>query len=573
MVMKKQKIKIGYEIKSGHEIEIPLAHTVVTGLTHESGKTTAITGLIKRSGLKAIIFKTKIGEKAITEGMLIPPFYREDFDWEYAMELLESARKEKLKFERSWIIKYSNNAKSLIDFKKNIDTALAGEKLRSLDESVLRTLQAYLDKILPELQFMPLSKTLEIRDGINIMDLERFKEETQSLIIRSVINEVLQKEKNTIIVLPECWKYLPERMSSPVKRPAEAFIRQGATNNNYLWMDSQDMTGVSKTILKQVSNWILGYQREINEIKRTLDQIPLSKKNKPLPEDIATLKLGHFFVATSDFTKQVYAQPIWLEDKTAKAVAMGKIDVEEIEQPVHIAPFAIMPKEQQKAETIALVANDGEAQKKLNELRSDFINNRSDFFTKFEQINESISGIHAEIFKMKQEKQVINEDEIVMRVLQKMPIQTASTNVNQEALIQAILTRMPKTAGSVTYAVAPLEKLKKDFLEEAKSRILSMIAELKEEQKKSLKFAEAKKPTSKKEIYQIGLGNSGGYAGGGTFDKNINELIAKGLMRKDAKGNFFGNIKERIKQECEASGITEEEIEQVHSHILMELLK
>ena len=97
--MTKKQIKFGFELKTGKEISIPLAHTVVTGLTNESGKTTAIMGLIKRSGLKACIIKTKIGEKAISEGSIIPPFYKESFDWEYASELLESSRKEKLKFE------------------------------------------------------------------------------------------------------------------------------------------------------------------------------------------------------------------------------------------------------------------------------------------------------------------------------------------------------------------------------------------------------------------------------------------------------------------------------------------
>jgi hypothetical protein len=312
------KIKIGYEMDTGNIVEIPLSHSVITGLTHESGKTTCVMGIIKRSGLRAIILKTKIGEKAITEGNLIPPFYKESFDWEYASELLESSRKEKLKFERSWIIKYSKNATNLLEFKRNIDNALAEGKLRELDKSVLTTLQAYLDKILPELQYAPLSKTLDIKEGINIMDLERFKEETQAIIIKSVLEEVLNKEKNVLVVLPECWRYLPEKMGNPVKRPAEALIRQGATNNNFLILDSQDITGISKTILKQVSNWILWYQRELNEIERTLNQIPLSKKSKPKSEDIATLKLGQFYVATSDSVKKVFSQPTWMDDKTAK---------------------------------------------------------------------------------------------------------------------------------------------------------------------------------------------------------------------------------------------------------------
>lgn len=454
LAMQNKKIKFGYEIGSGEEVDMPLAHTVITGITHESGKTTTILGLIKRSGLKAVIFKTKIGEKAITEGAIIPPFYREDFDWEYVSELLESSRKEKLKFERSWIIKYSKNANSLLEFKRNIDNALANEKLRELEKSVLITLQAYLDKVLPELQYAPLSKTLELKEGINIMDLERFKEETQSLIIRSVLSEVLNKEKNTIVIIPESWRYLPERVANPVKRPAEAFIRQGATNNNYLWIDSQDITGVAKVILKQVSNWCLGYQREINEITRTLDQIPLPNKSKPKPEEIATLKLGQFFVATSEFTKKTYAQPSWLSDADAFQVARGVLNISEVEQPIHIAPYEIA----RKAEPIKnLEIPMPDFNKKILELREDFITNRNDFFTKNEQMNESISMLQAELFKMKQAP-TINEDEIVMRVLQKVPLQS-STPINKTELISEILSKIPASSSGAIYQVAPLEKI------------------------------------------------------------------------------------------------------------------
>ena len=267
----RNKVIFGYEIDTGKEVQIPISHTVVTGITNESGKTTAVMGLIKRSGLKAIIFKTKIGEKAIAGGSIIPPYYKEIFDWEYVAELLEMERKEKLKFERPWIIKYSKTAKNMLEFKAGIDNVLArdasGEKkLRELEKSVLITLQAYTEKLLPELQYAPLSRTLDIRDGINIIDLEQFKDTTQAIVIKSVLDEVLKHEKNILIVIPECWKYLPERISTPVKRPAEAFIRQGATNNNFLILDSQDVTGVAKSILKQVSIWCLGRQQETNDI-------------------------------------------------------------------------------------------------------------------------------------------------------------------------------------------------------------------------------------------------------------------------------------------------------------------
>ena len=425
-------------------------------------------------------------------------------------------------------------------------------------------LQAYLDKILPELQYTPLSKTLEIRDGINIMDLERFKEETQTIIIKSILEEVLTKEKNTLIIIPECWKYLPEKYGSPVKRPAEAFIRQGATNNNFLILDSQDITGISKAVLKQVSCWVLGYQREINEISRTLDQIPLPKNSKPKSEDIATLKVAQFFVATSEFVKKCYAQPIWLNDKTAEKVARGEIKVSELEQPLHIAPYQIVPKLRENANE-SIVDN-----KKINELREDFISNRNDFFNKFQQINETISAIHSELYKSKSIQ--INEDEIVMRVLQKVPV--ANPNFDKEAVVREVLARVPK-GGSVTYEVAPLEKIKKDFLDETKQTVLSVISNLNEKQKKMLKWIEQNgKNTKKNEIFLNCFGKSA--TGGGAYTelgKQVLEMKNLEIIRVDTQQRIFPYLKDKLKNMLQQYGATEQEIEQVYNHILAEILK
>jgi len=533
-------------------------------------------GLIKRSGLKAIIIKTKIGEKAVTEGAIIPPFYREDFDWEYASEILEASRKEKLKFERSWIIKYSKGATSLLTFKKNIDEALEKPKLRELDKSVLITLQAYLEKILPELQYAPLSKTLDVRDGINIMDLERFKEETQGLIIISVLNEVLLREKGVIVIIPEAWKYLPEKYASPVKRPAESYVRQGATNDNYLWQDSQDITGTSKVILKQVSNWVLGKQTEINELKRSLDQIPLPKKMKPKPEDVANLKLGEFYVVTSEGVKKTYVQPSWLDDKTAKKVSLGEIDVHDLIQPTHIAPYEILQKEQ-PIETSATYKPSVDSKKIINELRDDFISNRNDFFTKFQQINDTISSIQAEIFKKSNEIKPIDEDEIVARVLQKVPTTaitspSAPAQINEEALISKILARVP-SGGSVVYEVAPLEKIKKDFLEESKAKILSDINTLGDDAKKMLKYLESMGRGVKvtELINKCFLLKEGGSQRKKVSSASL-ELRGIETERVDTSGTHFGTLKNRIKFLLETKEATESEINQVYDHILMEML-
>ncbi|MCH7772468.1 MAG: YraN family protein [Bacteroidetes bacterium] len=91
--------------------------------------------------------------------------------------------------------------------------------------------------------------------------------------------------------------------------------------------------------------------------------------------------------------------------------------------------------------------------------------------------------------------------------------------------------------------------------------------------KNTIVFVEVKASrTNKQEIYMSGLGNKGGYAGGGVFDKGISEMVRNGLIRKD-KSHLYANLKKRIKDECENFGITDKEVNQVYDHILDEMLQ
>lgn len=53
-----------------------------------------------------------------------------------------------------------------------------------------------------------------------------------------------------------------------MKASAIALVRKGAGLQNYMWVDSQDTAGVDKTILRGCAVWLIGVQREANEIKR-----------------------------------------------------------------------------------------------------------------------------------------------------------------------------------------------------------------------------------------------------------------------------------------------------------------
>jgi hypothetical protein len=170
------------------------------------------------------------------------------------------------------------------------------------------------------------AQRVDLQTGISVMDLTGLNVEMQHLVIKSSLDWVLERETNTVVVVPEAWKFIPQGRNTPVKLACEGYIRQGAGLGNYLWLDSQDIAGVEKIILKSVPLWILGKQREANEIKRTLDNIPAGIA-KPKPAAIATLKLGQFFACWDEFTIRTYVQPVWLDDDQAQSVAMGKAKV------------------------------------------------------------------------------------------------------------------------------------------------------------------------------------------------------------------------------------------------------
>ncbi len=428
---------------------------------------------------------------------------------------------------------------------------------------------AYLDKILPELQVSRFSNMLDLHDGINIIDLERYSVEVASLIIKSVLDTVLKEFKNTIIVVPEAWKFIPQDSGNPCKKSLISFIRQGATNGNYVWIDSQDITGTDKTPLKQISTWILGYQSEINEIKRTLDQIPLPKKSKPKTEDISRLPLGHFYVVFKEFTKKVYVQPIWLEKEVAIEIAKGEKAVEEIKRPEKLVPFKIEPDHKRGKPTEPIVEL-----RAIKDIEGKVIQTRTDFFDKITQIQEMISNLSAEILEIKSApKKETNTDEIVSLVLQKMPLNNLAP-VNEESIVSKVLERVPKTPGTATYEVAPLEKIRKDFMEEAKNKILSDIKILDEEQKKILKFVETQgKGCNQTMILSKCLFVSATSGGTRTrISKKCKDMTNAEIMRMDKNTVCYSYLKERIKILLGTHQASDQEIEQIYSHIMMEML-
>lgn len=333
-------IHLGFEVRTGRPVKIPIGHLAVTGQTQQAGKTTALEGLVSRSGSDAVAFLTKRGEGSFRVASYVPPYFRDRTDWPFIKSILEARAGEKLKFELAQIIALCQDYSgpegtwtaptTLADVLANSETALKS-KVRGFVRNVYTVLTEYLREVVPGIEAMDYSRQLELKPGLNVMDLIHYTFAVQALVIRSAIEWVLHEADATIVVIPEAWKFAPRRVQTPVRFASEEFIRQGAALKNFLWVDSQDLASVSAVLLRQVRVWLFGIQREATEIEKTLALIP-DDVRKPRKADIAHLGLGQFIVCFDREMHLVQVQPAWMTAAHCEAIARGEEPIESARQ-------------------------------------------------------------------------------------------------------------------------------------------------------------------------------------------------------------------------------------------------
>ena len=320
-------IHLGFEVGTGRAVEIPLGHTAVTGQTQASGKTTTLEALVTR-GMKttpALAFVTKRGEGAFTTGRRVRPYFRDRADWQFVTSIIDATLQEKNKFLRPWIIRTCRTTKTLCEVQAAVRLAL--KTARGMNEGVYTQLDAYLELIVPEIERLELAPSLTVTTGLNVMDISASPTPMQMLLVQSALDQVNERAHGSVVIIPEAWEFIPEGKGSPVKASAVALVRKGAALGNYIWVDSQDMAGVDKTILRGCAVWLIGVQREANEIKRNLANIPASVK-RPSAAAVAQLRRGEFYACWGEHCVKTYVQPAWMKAEGARQVALGKLDVE-----------------------------------------------------------------------------------------------------------------------------------------------------------------------------------------------------------------------------------------------------
>lgn len=346
-----EAIHLGFEIGSGQPVEIPYGHTVFLGQTQQAGKTTALEAAAVRSGFRVLAFITKTGEasfRRVPRDLLhaSPPYYQESVEWRNVRDLCEAVTEENWdRFQRTALRSVCRaghfgragskhyakwpRPKTLADVLDNMATAL--EEASGTREWIFGNIHADLEEALDEIK--PLRKICadpQLKIGINVVNLERRREHIQSLVVASMIRWVREHEKKVIIALPETWKFTDAQKRTAVGNAARHFIREGAAQHNFLWIDSQTISRLSGELLAQCQVWLFGVQKWSRELSHALDAMP--DHYWPQRNDLQTLGKGEFLVCYGTKMYRTYVQPAWMGPAHAQAIALGEEPIESAEE-------------------------------------------------------------------------------------------------------------------------------------------------------------------------------------------------------------------------------------------------
>ena len=579
------RIHLGYEVIAGqeagtaeaHAVTIPMHHMMITGMTRLSGKTTTIEALLSRlpEGFTALVFRTKRGEVEFTGAHRVEPYFRPSVDWEYVESLLEAAMKQRLKFERSWVIRASRNATTLRDVYDNIQKQLENEKLRGIDESVYTNLQAYFEKILPQLEEHPFADQLELESGVNVMELGHLSEEVQALVISSCLEVVQDRLNRTVVVIPEAWLFLPQARGNPVKWSAQRVIRQGGASENYLWLDSQDVTTVTKDVLKSAGVWLMGRQQELNEVKRVLDQLPT--RQKPKPDEVMTLPVGHFYVATEDICKKVYVQPAWGSPEDALAVASGVNPLEAVRGGMPTSRMDRSPAKPETAdrteltdawrrneELISMLAEAEEARDQAAAELSQWMEFAEKKDKQVDQAEAKLEELEAELGPLQQLKLAL--ENVLGAVPQYQPPEL--TDQFMEGIAVMVANRLGQTP--TVQMLAPLDALKRQYQLDTVNRLAAEADSFNDQQRRGLEWLLAVGKSTTFRQLCLGLGLPTGGDGYVKFSQGMNDLVKKDWVHKDKQG-LKAKVDEKVEKVLEAYSPTPEEVQETVNHLVASL--
>lgn len=550
-------IHVGYAVGTGATVAIPLAHLAVTGQTQSSGKTTTLEALVARSARPAIAFVTKRGEGSFSVGRRVQPYFRDRADWVFVDRLLEAALQEKNKYLRQWLIPICRTTKTLGEVHQRVRQAMEKATGKTLGAYV--QLDAYLELIVPEIARAQLADRLDVvGPGLNVMDVSAYARPMQMLFVQSAIDWVNEREHGVTVIVPEAWEFIPQGKGSPVKASAETLVRKGAGIGNLMWTDSQDMAGVDNIVLRGSTVWLIGVQREANEIKRALANIPAGVA-KPKAADVALLELGQFFVCYGRTCVRTYVQPAWMSADAARAIATGKASVPAVrprtfflneQHQIPATPVKEDPSMCQEHQRLAV---------RVGELEK-MVASRDSLIAEGKKIVE-------------QQTQQLDGVLTLRNALRMLGVGNGGSagvapEIDIDDLAARVAARMP--AGGQVVQVMPLEQLQRDFLVAAQDRLVAKVDALAPLEKASLKALIALGRRVPKAEVARALGRATAGESMQNLSKAIDAVCALGLADNDIKTRHgvAAIVREGIAAELATWTTSPEDIDAVYQRIV-----
>jgi hypothetical protein len=321
------------------KVDIEIFHTLFSGQTNLSGKTTTIKTLIPRAvelGYTVLVFDTKATTREFEGfGVEVPVCYRTTTDALVLIGLLESIRRARLSPLYATLSRATEGARSMGDIIDRLEEMELSSRSGFIKDAC-HTLVDLLKRLLLEMSTVKsMSTELKLVKGaINVMAINDLSTEAQQLVLKTAF-ELVMKWRRLIVVIDEGFQFLPQDYSSACKRAIQDVVTQGAKTKLFVWVGTQFLATIDKPALKPLANKLLGRQDHNTEVEHTQKLIPDGKKAWPT-KAIMTLKRGEFiFVPMEGETRKVY-----IDNPTVESMPVTLRKLHKLESSVEPEDFA-----------------------------------------------------------------------------------------------------------------------------------------------------------------------------------------------------------------------------------------
>jgi hypothetical protein len=339
---------VAYEWGTARPIPILVNHTGI--FTIQGGGKSVLSQTMIREvtknnpDLRVLVFDNKEEPDYAGIGTDIPVYMADRYDTLSLMFILQQSSK-------IWLGRHVPELDDLINSVKtptleNIfdrNEEMIAEKHHPIVIHRLKDIRVALRKLKDEYKRVPFETQLSLpsRPGIYRMPLNPYSDTIKGIAMDSTIRWILEHEHDVIIVVDEAKIASPQDKQSPCKESMAMIVERGRAKTLFLWAITQTITGMDKKPLKQVYLWVIGRQREVNEIKRAREQcIETAKITK---KELMTLPTGVFFVNLEEETVKVYVRPWTISEEDAKQVALGKLPITKIAEKMRKIQEALVP--------------------------------------------------------------------------------------------------------------------------------------------------------------------------------------------------------------------------------------